>query len=502
MHLPLIGGAYASRSIIASAQKCINLFPETNPKDSLSPQTLYQRPGLRRISTPPTAGFGRGLYESADGKSAFACVGQNVYFIGSDYSFHLLGQVDENISRPVSMQDNGVTLAIVDGSHLGWTVDLASNAYAQISDDTGTFQGGRKVDYIDTFLVFGPSPLESNQWISTTSNQVQFNGLFVGGKTDYPDPMQTLYVNRHEILLFGLKKSEIWYDAGNAQFPFAELPGAYIEHGTIAPYSVASIDISVFWLGHDLQSGLDVVFRQRGYQCTVISNYALSFALRKMRTSGADLSDACAYTYEQDGHYFYVLNFTSGNQTWVFDDSVNDPMLAWTQRGWQPHMGPLARDRVQCFASIYGKNCGLDWENGTLYELDPEYYADDVLGVPYPISFTRTFQHIGTAYNEGGQLIQANGKQIEFNSFMADMECGTIDGGAVTPQITLRYSDDRGRTFTGAVLQSIGNLGEYLTWPTWRVLGRARDRVFELTWTGNGQTSLQGCWLEGKVLHN
>jgi len=502
MHLPLIGGAYSSRSIIASAQKCINLYPETNPKDSLSPQTLYQRPGLRQITTVNPAGFGRGLYESADGKSAFAVVGQNVYFIGADFSFNFLGQVDANVATPVSMQDNGVSLVIVDGSQSGWVVDLTSNSYGPIVDNTGTFQGGRKVDYIDTFLVIGPCPLNSNQWISSTSNQVQFSGFFTGGKTDYPDPLQTLYVNRREILLFGLKKSEIWYDAGNPQLPFAELPGAYIEHGTIAPYSVASIDISVFWLGHDLQSGLDVVFRQRGYQTTVVSNYALSYAIRQMRKAGADLSDACAYTYEQDGHYFYVLNFTSGNQTWAFDDSIGDPMLAWTQRGWTGPSGHLARDRVQCFASIYGRPCGLDWENGTLYELDPTYFADDVGGAPWPIAFTRTFQHIGASYDEQGRLIQANGKQIEYNSFIADMECGTIDGGTATPQVTLRYSDDRGRTFTGVVQQSIGNIGEYLTWPTWRVLGRARDRVFELSWVGDGQTALNGCWIEGKVLHN
>ncbi len=51
--LPLLGGAYTARSVIANAQKCINLYPEKNQSDSPVPLTHYQRPGFDPIQVGP-----------------------------------------------------------------------------------------------------------------------------------------------------------------------------------------------------------------------------------------------------------------------------------------------------------------------------------------------------------------------------------------------------------------------------------------------------------------
>ena len=65
--LDLIGGAYAARSIIANAQRCINVYPEKNREDSVVPFTYYQRPGLKKQSSPPVAGIGRGVLRDSQG---------------------------------------------------------------------------------------------------------------------------------------------------------------------------------------------------------------------------------------------------------------------------------------------------------------------------------------------------------------------------------------------------------------------------------------------------
>jgi hypothetical protein len=498
MRLPLIGGAYSTRSIIASAQRCVNLYPEVNRKDALTPTTHYQRPGLRPLSNPPIPGIGQGLFHASNG-AVYAVVANNLYFISPiDYSFNFLGSLTPNIVNPVSMADNGVTLVLVDGSPNGYAVTLASNSFQGIVDSTGTFQGAVKADYIDTFLLFGPSPPGSNQFISTTSSQVQFNGLYVGGKTDYPDPMVAIIVNNHEVLVFGTLKSEIWYDAGNSQFPLAELPGAFIEHGVVAPYSIAASDISVFWLGQDLQ-GQGVVFRRRGYLTTVISNHALSYALRAAKRAGASLQDAIGYTYQLDGHYFYVLTLPQADMTWVFDDAISDPTLAWHQRGWTDVNGTLHRDRVMSFAHLDGVPLGLDWQYGTLYMLDPLYYYDTVNGVNYAIEYRRTFPKIGNGADESGQLVEGNGKLLNYTAFIPDVESGN---DLAAPNLRLAFSDDRGKTFTGVQQQTLGGLGNYGNWPTFRVLGMARDRVFELSWQSNGEAALNGAWVDVVVQHN
>ena len=49
------------------------------------------------------------------------------------------------------------------------------------------------------------------------------------------------------------------------------------------------------------------------------------------------------------------------------------------------------------------------------------------------------------------------------------------------PQAMLRWSSDGGRTWSSESWSSIGRVGEYKARVRWRRLGRARDRVYELT---------------------
>jgi hypothetical protein len=65
--IPLTIGAYEARSIIADAQKCINLYAEANPEDSPFPFTLYPTPGLDLLTTAPVLGEVRAEYTASNG---------------------------------------------------------------------------------------------------------------------------------------------------------------------------------------------------------------------------------------------------------------------------------------------------------------------------------------------------------------------------------------------------------------------------------------------------
>jgi hypothetical protein len=496
--IPLLGGAYSTRSPIASSQRCINYFPEPNPPNAPVPVTHYQRPGLRPLVQGSNAPV-RGLYRASNGQG-YCVIGQSVASIAADWTLTLLGTI-ANRSNPVSFADNGIDIVLVDGSTSGYSIQMSNNAFATIIDGTGTFVGADKADYIDTFLLFNVPGTQ--QFISTHSNSLTFDPLYIAAKTDYPDRLVTLVVNRHEILLLGSLKTEEWYDAGLPLFPFAELPGAYYEHGTLAPYSVATADISTFFLGNDLQ-GQGKVYRIRGYQCTEISNYALSVAIRKMLANG-NTNDAIGYTYQQDGHVFYVLNFPTGDQTWVFDDSPGlKPEDAWHQRGWtDPATGALHRERANCAAFINGTNVVGDWQNGTLYALDPTVYTDTVNGTPGPITCIRGWPHVFSGEFDltptGGLKapVQSDGKRVQYSEFELDMDTGNAPSAQT---VTLRWSFDRGHTFGTDVLQSAGSPGQFATYPTWQPIGIGRDVVFEIQHTIPGQAALNGAWVNAKVL--
>jgi hypothetical protein len=63
------------------------------------------------------------------------------------------------------------------------------------------------------------------------------------------------------------------------------------------------------------------------------------------------------------------------------------------------------------------------------------------------------------------------------------------------PLVMLRWSDDRGRTWSQPIGQSLGATGQYLAQPKWNRLGRGRDRVFEIYGTIPGRMAIQGAWL-------
>jgi hypothetical protein len=75
------------------------------------------------------------------------------------------------------------------------------------------------------------------------------------------------------------------------------------------------------------------------------------------------------------------------------------------------------------------------------------------------------------------------------------MEVGTTTHGD-NPQVSLRWSDTRGQTWNNPVTGSMGQFGQYLTSVQFQRLGMARDRCFELFWSADVQTALQGAFVQ------
>jgi hypothetical protein len=512
VRLELIGGSYATRSVLGSAERCVNLFPEpsrANPRK----QTHYPTAGLKGLIVPPVPAAGRGIFRASN-NNGYCVIGINVYAITPNNKLQLLGALNENSSYMCSMRDNGLQAFLVDNSNTGYTWNIQTNSdFGPIVDPTGTFIGATKVDFLDGYLLWN-FPL-TNEYGCTTQGAIGFNPTLIGVKDGYPDFINSFVVNQREIILLGNTRGEIHYNAGNPLFPFAILPGAYIEFGCVAPYSVAFIDKGVFWLGQS-ELGAGLVLRQSGYQTTIVSNYALSYALQQM----TQISDAVGFVFMRDGHMFYGLTFPAGNQTWVLDVTLNDPSTGWHQEAFLDPNGNLNRSRVVAMAWVNGVNMGQDWANGTLYNVSPDYYASDVdLGdgngpIARPIPRIRTFpqvEAVGGGFGGSGQgAALADGKGIKLNRFVADFQCGdgALGPNNEPPQLALRMSVDRGRTFGQNILQSTGQTtnegnvveASYRIAPQWQNLGVGRWPVFELSWSFAGAAALNGAWLDAEIM--
>jgi hypothetical protein len=468
MRIPLSGGAYAAKSIIANAQRCLNLYGELNPKDSPAPMTYYPTPGLTAVSTPPVAGESRCIYTATNGKR-YEVVGGNVYYVDAANAYTKLGAL-KSTSGHVSMIDNGFNAFLVDGTQIGFTIDIATNVMKQCAD--AAFYGADKVDFVDGYFVFNKP--NSPQFYISKYADVAFDSLDIASKSTYADNLVTLAVMHREIWLFGELTTEVWYNTGASDFTFGRMPGVFIEHGCAAKHSVAKIDLALFWLAKDLQ-GQGIVFGGKNYAAERISTHALEAEF----ATYARIDDAIGFSYMQGGHGFYVLTFPTANKTWCFDTATGE----WAQRGYLEADGSISRHRMNCHSVNGGRNLVGDWQTGKVYALDPNAYTDD----GNTILCLRSFPHISAA----------DGNRVLFRQFIADMEVGRgLPDDSAAPEVRLRWSDDRGASWGNYVTASVGQLGEYMTSIQWQRLGYARDRVFELSWSAPIKTALNGAYVD------
>ncbi|ARU23734.1 hypothetical protein RSSE_c3353 [Ralstonia solanacearum] len=466
--VPLVSGAYQAKSVVAEAQRCVNLYAERNLKESPFPYTYYPTPGLTLLATAaPNYGNGwRQLYSASNGTTYGVC-GSTVYAISSTWKLTALGDIASQ-SGQVQMVDNSTYLVIVDGSSQGWTVNLADNTFSALADSA--FLGGNRIDFVDGYLVLNkPS---SNQWYVSLANQITFDATDFASKSGYSDTLVGTIVSKRYIYLLGAATSEVWFNAGGTTFPFERLPGVFMQYGCAAVGSIAQMDGNVYWLAQS-KEGVAFLCRTEQFNASQISTFALDNEIAGYST----LSDAVAFTYQIEGHFFYVITFPTADKTWQYDLSTGQ----WNELAWIDKDGALHRHRANCYASAYGSPVVGDWQNGNLYLWDVNNYTDN--GNPIPC--IRSFMH----------SVDDNSDRLRYREFIANMEVGN-GGGHIPVPVFLRWSDTRGKSWGNRVSTSLGLEGEYLTSLQFQRLGMARDRVFELSWSAPVKTSLLGAFVQ------
>lgn len=492
--IALTSGGYQSRSLIANAQRSVNLYIEANPPETNAPVpfTLYPRPGLRLLVEAPTFGIGRNVYADSQG-NGYMVAGQTVYYVDPSFNLQAIGSIAAGTSI-VSMSDNGVTILLVDGTTAGYTIDIQSKAFSTISDIA--FYGGNWVNYVRTFFLLN-KPGTKEFYISG-SNAVTWDALDFGIKTSSADPLLAAAALNDQVWLLGTKRGEVWYYSGQVDFPFQQLPNVVIEHGVAATYSIGQSDKFLFWLTQDKDGKPWIAQGAADYSVTKISTFAIDDEIRKY----TKWSDAVGYTYQVLGHLFYQIDFPSADKSWVFDKS-NDQ---WNEYSSIDINGNHHRLNGFLSAYMYNQNVMIDWKTGNLYAFDPDTFTDNT----FPVVCIRGFPHLG-----------ANGNELSYPGFMADMDVGEVpnmliddDGTGVvrafseafssafgpfvpqgTPVVTMRFSNTRGKSYGNKRPRSLGTTGQYGQILKWDSMGIARDGVFELEFAVPCKTALNGAFL-------
>ena len=461
MKSPILGASYVTRSVNAADSRMVNMFPEVIPEGGLEPAFLQRAPGLAFLQTVGTGPI-RGLWaHQTNGSDFYVVSGNAVYKLTSTTATPtLLGSV--NGTGPVSIADNGTQIVFACNPD-AFVYNETLGTFAQIVDPD--FPGAQMVAYLDGYFVFN-QPNSQLIWVTQLLDGTQIDPLDFASAEGSPDGVVALIVDHRELWVFGTDSTEVWYDAGLADFPLARIQGAFNEIGCVAPYSVAKMDNSLFWLGTDAR-GQGIVYRANGYTGSRVSTHAVEWQIQQYAT----ISDAVAYTYQQDGHSFYVLNFPTANTTWVFDAATQ----AWHERAGLVN-GLFVRQRANNQCNFLGTIVVGDFENGNIYALDLDTFEDN----GSPQRWLRSWRALPTGQN--------NFKRTAQHSLQLTCETGVglATGQGSDPQVMLEWSDDGGHTWSNEHWASMGAIGGYSTRVIWRRLGmtmKLRDRVYRVSGT-------------------
>jgi hypothetical protein len=466
-----IGPSYTSQSVNVDCQRTVNLYPEINALGTGKERevaALMPTPGLRLLFTLVSSPI-RGMFTASNGEF-YIVADRKLYSVSAQYEAVEIGTLNTSTGR-VSIADNGTYLFIVDGTY-GYTWNMETDTFAVVTDPA--FPGASQVAFIDGYFVFVKAG--SPQFFISGLNDVTFDALDVATAEGDPDTLVGLTVSNQNLFLFGSRSTEVYYDSGDADFPFTRMQGAVLDFGCIAPHSIARIGGSIFWLGGD-SHGSGIVYQMAGVQSKRVSTSAIEAVIRGLTTD--ERAEATAYTYQQGGHMYYCLNIPSTNSTWVYDMTTE----FWHERQYLG-LWHLERHRAEFHVVAHGLNVVADYETGDVYALDPDVYTDNGNSIPR----IRTAPHI----TKGLTLLR-------HNSFLLDMETGVGDGSlgqGGDPQVMLSYSDDGGHTWSPERTASAGAMGERKKRVKVRRLGMSRDRVYQVKITDPVKVVLIGAELE------
>ncbi len=452
MKLNLIGGAYTLDNIEIDAQSCINWYAQSAEAGG-------------RNALIPTAGL-VAKYDLGNAVKGMAVLSNNwLIVVAGDTVYRIKDDVNESVgtvanSELVTIVDNGQVAVIATGSNL-YQVDLTSWVLSEITADG--FNGCQYIDFLDGYFVFATPNTGRFAWFGLYDTE--FKALNYATAEGDPDKLVRLIVVGRELWAFGEHSTEVYYNTGDKNLPFRRMGGAFMTVGCEAPRTVAKLGGSLVFIAKTEAGGRQVCITQ-GYQPKRISTHALEQVLEN-----ADVAQATAFSYQQLGHGFYVLNLPDMDKTFVFDSLTG----LWHERAWRDGDGNLHRYRGEHHAYDGTDNLLGDWENGKVYALKNDVFTDD----GKPVYRERVIP-----------FFPSEKKNISYARLELEM---AVNSATDKQTINMSWSDDYAKSWHKDMSQKLGVKDDDVKRVVWRRLGTGRQRTFRFSTLANCRCALIDC---------
>lgn len=467
-----IGGSATTQALSFDSERTVNFYVQKMDGAAKSAASLYPCPGFTSFCDTGQADIHAGGLFAMNGR-VFAVAGQQLREVFSDGSSTNRGAVAVD-SRPVTWSSNGANghQVFFTSGNLGYIFDLTANTL------TATTTGSAFGVMLDGYFVKLDTDT-STFAISALEDGTSWDPADVAQRTFAGDTWQAMGRSHRELWLFGSLTTEVWFNSGAAAFPLEPFQGAFIEEGIAAPGSLAqygSEDAGLIWLSQN-PKGQGVFRRANGYVPQRISTEPVEYAL----STYARIDDAVGYTYQDQGHNFYVCVFPSANACWVYDDTTG----LWHERlEWNTGSGQWEAYRAQSHCVAFGQHLYGDSQSGVIYTGSVSALTD--------------MDGNGVRRMRRAPGLSAEGRLVAYRRFMLDLQPGdgTTTGQGSDPQVMLRTSNNGGQTWSNERWRTAGAQGAYGTRVYWDQLGQATNRVFEVSMTDPAPWRIANAYLE------
>lgn len=462
MRFQFVGPSYKDGSNVVSDEECINLLAETIESPGAQTRWVYLRtPGLKTAYTfddGPTRG---GI--ELNGR-AFEASGDTFYEIFADgTTIKRMDGLLDNFGAPISVAATNVELLIVAGGR-AWCYNLAANTVNEVT----SMLAGIPIMVAATDTYFIVIFQDSNKFqVSGILDGNTWPGIQVSAVSVFPENLSSIIVSHRELWVFGGRHCQPYQDTGSDEI-FDVIPGTLIESGNGPLNSPKVLDNTVFWWSRDSR-GARQAWRANAYTPSRISTYAVEATVSSYTDD--QFANLVSYSYQEEGHLFWVNYIPGTDCTWVYDvaQSLWHKRAQWNadSLGYTPH-----RSWNHIYA--FGKHLVGDWKTGTIFEMSRTFLDDDG-------SIIRRLRRAPTLVDEM--------KWIYITDLTVDAATGLGpqapltdgDGNPRPPQMMMRFSDNRGSTWSNEQIANCGFAGEYNVRVIYRRLGRTRYRVFEIS---------------------
>lgn len=409
-----------------SGERLVNYF--ARPSDGATPVVLKSRGGL--VSFADLGSFPRVRAMAKMGGDMFAVTGGRVFKITAAGVVSTVGTV---IDGETSMAATRSQVAIVAGGTY-YVCDGTSTSVVSPGAITNPVSVAAADNYI---VVIGTGNGNADTFqVSSETDATDFNALEFATAEYDPDALVGVIYDHKQLYLFGADTTEVWYNTGGADFPFAPNPSAIVEHGCANGQTIAKIDSAVMWVRQDW-----AVVQNYGGTPQVVSTPEIKEALRKSTV-------VRGFTFSEGGHEFYAI-WRLGDTTLVYDVTTG----LWHERASGVDYDPWG---AAC-SLRFGDRHYFGTMNGQIA------YSDDAIFTDFGGVMLGEFET---------PLVMQNARRFRVKRLHIDVDSST-GGLGRTPEAMLQMSKD-GVTWGREFWRPMADLGEYGKRLAWHSLGQYR----------------------------